>query len=880
MTTNIDHKTLHFARLWIVTVLVFALILGVAKTTFAYPASVPLNFWEPPASIPIVFTISNPVDLSVPHLTVENASVLSTLNDSLFRLGTDGSILPLAASDYAVSLDGLVYTVTLRAGALWSDSQPVTAQHYVDGILRVLDPNVGSDWGYVLYPIKNAKPFNEGTITDPSQVGIVALNDQTLEFTLEGQTSHFPNLLTTPATQPARQDVIDLYGDTWTSPEHFVSNGLYTLTEYDDAHVVVDKSLTYNGPIQATFSQMAFTVINNPDDQIAAYKNGSVDVLLTTPVNMITGDPDLKKDMVVIPGPSLAYIGFTTQVSPTNNPLVRKALASAVDRQVLIDNILMTPWRVKATGVIPPELAGYQGSEVGYSYNPAQAQSFLAQAGYPGGSGFPELNMLAITGSSQSTILEEVAAQWESVLGITVNVHYFSGNERIAILAACRDDPSSCAYNGYIWGWFVDYLDAYNILNDLFHPDSPYNYTQWDNSSYRSLVNLAASELLQTQRINYLQQAEKILVEDDAAVMPLYHVDGALVVRPGIYPYYSLTYYSYLAYWSNADPPGDGAATEVINASGGTVTAEDGSASIDIPPNALSTDVSISVTDLGGNYQITTSQEEQEVLSSFSVQPHGLQFSTPVTLTFSWNDANDDGIVDDTNRHEAKISLIKDGIAITPACEFYAGCNMTANTISVEVSSLSHFELVTPLASFSDVPTTYWAWQYVESIYLAGITGGCGGGNYCPSNSVTRAQMAVFLLKAEHGSAYLPPTAIGVFNDVSTSYWAADWIEQLATEGITGGCGGGNYCPANAVTRAQMAVFLLKAKYGNTYVPPTATGVFNDVPTNYWAADWVEQLATEGITGGCGGGNYCPNNSVNRAQMAVFLQKTFSLPMP
>ena len=100
----------------------------------------------------------------------------------------------------------------------------------------------------------------------------------------------------------------------------------------------------------------------------------------------------------------------------------------------------------------------------------------------------------------------------------------------------------------------------------------------------------------------------------------------------------------------------------------------------------------------------------------------------------------------------------------------------------------------------------------------------------------------------------------------------------MATEGITGGCGGGNYCPETPVTRDQMAVFLLRAKYGSGYAPPSATGIFTDVPTTHWAASWIEQLSAEGITGGCGGGNYCPATVVNRAQMAVFLVRTFNLP--
>jgi peptide/nickel transport system substrate-binding protein len=180
--------------------------------------------------------------------------------------------------------------------------------------------------------------------------------------------------------------------------------------------------------------------------------------------------------------------------------------------------------------------------------------------------------------------------------------------------------------------------------------------------------------------------------------------------------------------------------------------------------------------------------------------------------------------------------------------------------------------------TFADVSTGYWSWSYIERLYNAGVTSGCGNGNYCPTTTVTRDQMAVFLLKGKHGSSYVPPTATGDFLDVPANYWAAAWIEQLAAEGITAGCGGGNYCPTTPVTRDQMAVFLLKAKHGSSYVPPAATGDFLDVPASYWAAAWIEQLALEGVTAGCGGGNYCPATPVTRDQMAVFLVKNFNLP--
>ncbi len=166
----------------------------------------------------------------------------------------------------------------------------------------------------------------------------------------------------------------------------------------------------------------------------------------------------------------------------------------------------------------------------------------------------------------------------------------------------------------------------------------------------------------------------------------------------------------------------------------------------------------------------------------------------------------------------------------------------------------------------------------ISKLVAAGVTAGCGGGNYGPSQNVTRQQMAVFVLKAKHGICYVPPPCSGDFPDVPCSSNFAPWIEQMAAEGITGGCGGGNFCPLNPVRRDQMAVFLLKGKYGSTFTPPPCTGVFDDVACPSQYADWVEKLAADEITGGCGPSTYCPLNIVNRGQMAAFLVKGFSLP--
>ncbi len=182
-------------------------------------------------------------------------------------------------------------------------------------------------------------------------------------------------------------------------------------------------------------------------------------------------------------------------------------------------------------------------------------------------------------------------------------------------------------------------------------------------------------------------------------------------------------------------------------------------------------------------------------------------------------------------------------------------------------------------ADFADVPQSSPFHPDVETMFRLGITGGCTVGSYCPDSAVLRQQMAVFLLKAQHGSGYLPPACTGLFDDVPCPGPFTDWIEQLFNEGITGGCGARGYCPGDPVTRAQMAAFLLKAEHGSGYTPPPCSGIFGDVACPSLFADWIEQLSAEGVTGGCQASPllYCPANANTRGQMAAFLVKTFNL---
>jgi len=211
--------------------------------------------------------------------------------------------------------------------------------------------------------------------------------------------------------------------------------------------------------------------------------------------------------------------------------------------------------------------------------------------------------------------------------------------------------------------------------------------------------------------------------------------------------------------------------------------------------------------------------------------------------------------------------------AVTPALAAATVNDITVTNTDGTAGTLKKAWIV----DFLDVPGSQQFYDFVTTLVSNAITVGVGNGLYGVNDPTLRQQMAVFLLKGRHGLCYVPPSCTGVFPDVPCPSTFANWIEALAAEGITGGCGGGNYCPQSPVRRDQMAVFLLKAEHGPNYTPPACNGDFPDVTCPSIFADWIEQLAAEGITGGCGNGNYCPQNPNTRGQMAVFLVKTFHL---
>jgi hypothetical protein len=283
--------------------------------------------------------------------------------------------------------------------------------------------------------------------------------------------------------------------------------------------------------------------------------------------------------------------------------------------------------------------------------------------------------------------------------------------------------------------------------------------------------------------------------------------------------------------------------------------------------------VSATATDAVGN----TSEFSQQIVFAIAPASGPAAGGTPVTIT-------------GTNFHPG-VAVTIGGTAPVNLVRV-SDVELTAESPALPPGSLNDVVVTNPdttagtllkgwVADFQDVPDSHQFHDFVTRLVSNGVTVGCGGGLYCVSDPTTRGQMAVFLIKARLGFCFTPPPATGtVFADVPVSNIYAAWIEELERQGLTAGCGGGNYCPGASVTRAQMAVFLLNTAFGPGYVPPPATGTaFDDVPLGSFADEWIEDLVARGITAGCSAAPplYCPLNPITRGQMAVFVTTTFNL---
>ncbi|HSR35065.1 MAG TPA: peptide ABC transporter substrate-binding protein, partial [Anaerolineae bacterium] len=399
--------------------------------------------------------------------------------------------------------------------------------------------------------------FNSGEIDDASQVGIKALDDVTLEITLEAPRSYFETILPFSVFEPVRLDIIEQYGDQWTEAGNYVCNGPYLLESWEhEAEVTFVKNMDYWDADNVNIEKITIPIITEDATSLALYENGELHVsgYPSEDVPRIREDPVLSQELRISPRPGIYYVGLNTLKPPTDNVLVRQALAAAIDRQSIIDNVIQMPWRSPMSCTTPPDVLGYQEyGTCGWAFDPEKAKELLAEAGYPDGEGFPVLQFWFNRADFNEDVIEAVAAMWEENLGISVELRTNEWAVYQDFLNACNDSKealAACEFNAYRMGWVMDYGDPQNQLQVLFDPRSPQQYTGWESARFEELIDQASASFDTPEREALYMEADKILCEEQAVLIPLLSYDNSILVKEGVTFEFPPFGGAYFKYWS------------------------------------------------------------------------------------------------------------------------------------------------------------------------------------------------------------------------------------------------------------------------------------------------------------------------------------------
>ena len=447
--------------------------------------------------------------------------------------------IPGQAESWTISDDGLVYTFKLRGDAVWSDGVPVTAQHFVDGFQRLFDPATASEYAYLQTPIKNAAKIQSGELTDFSQLGVKAIDDKTLEITLEASTPYFLQALTHYTAYPIRKDVIEKFGDQWTQPGNIVGNGPYNIVEWvPGSYLRGVKSDTYYGKDALKIDEIRW---ENTEDLTAAlnrYRAGELDILTDFPADQYAFlQQNYPGQAHVAPFLGIYYYVLNQSKPPLDDVNVRKALSISVLRDVIGPDVLGTG-ELPAYGWVPDGTANYEGvpyapdwAEEPYDQRVAEAKQLMEAAGYTPDKPL-KLQLRYNTNDNHQRIAVAISDMWKQ---IGVEVELFNAETAVHYDALRAGD-----FQVGRAGWLLDYSDASNTLDLLktgVMQDGQMNwgnnYGRYSNPEFDNLLAQAATELDLVKRSEMLHKAEALAMDEFGAI-PIYWYVSKNVVSPKI----------------------------------------------------------------------------------------------------------------------------------------------------------------------------------------------------------------------------------------------------------------------------------------------------------------------------------------------------------
>lgn len=456
--------------------------------------------------------------------------IIRALGEGLLTPDPDGGPpQPAAAESWHVSLDGLTYTFTLRAGARWSNGDPVTAGDFVYSIRRALTPAVAAPKAALFFPLKNAAAFHAGRERDFSAVGARALDDRRLELTLAEPTADFPAMVASGPWIPVHPGTVDKSGglvrrdDRWTRPGGYTGNGPFLLTGWrPNQDISVRRNPAYWDAARIHLEEIRFLAFDSGDSEERAFRAGQVNVTMAVPFSKLAAyraaQPRVEHDALLH---ETRYLSLNTTRPPLDDRRVRRALALALDRGALVTGVLQGGQQ-PARSFVPPGLGGY-ASPVALTEDAVEARRLLTEAGFPGGRGFPRLELT--TWPVNPAQLEVIQQTWARELGIGVALVQREARTHLAALAAGDYDLA-----------FMTAIPDYDGVSDLFlrlKTGSPDNYPHWRSAEFDRLVAESGRLGTAAARNVAYQSAEKLLL-DEMPVIPLYFNSQNYLVRPGV----------------------------------------------------------------------------------------------------------------------------------------------------------------------------------------------------------------------------------------------------------------------------------------------------------------------------------------------------------
>jgi oligopeptide transport system substrate-binding protein len=442
------------------------------------------------------------------------------LFEGLLHFDRFGKPQPGIAESWDLSSEGRIYTFHLRANSKWSNGDPVVANDFVQSWKRVLLPETASEYAYLLYHIKNAQPFNEGTLKDFGRVGITAVNDRTFRVELESPVPYFLDLCSFATLLPVHVPTVEKYGDDWIKPDKLVNDGPFLLKEWRlNYRIRLQKNPLYWDAAHVALNTIDALPIDNSITAYNFYASKVADLILDkglTPPSLI---PELKTrpDFHAAPFLGNYFIRFNVTRKPLDDVRVRQAFATAIDRDRIVQKITQAG-EPPAYSFTPPGTAGgYQPPKM-FGRNVQKARHLMADAGYPDGKGFPTVTYLY----DSKKLNEDIAVEVQNMLSDALGVHIELQKQEWKVYL---NSLSRLDYDFARSSWVGDYNDP-NTFIDCFVSGGGNNRTGWRNKQYDDLVAAAALESDNTKRLRIFERAEDILLNQGTPICPLYYYVG------------------------------------------------------------------------------------------------------------------------------------------------------------------------------------------------------------------------------------------------------------------------------------------------------------------------------------------------------------------